>query len=232
MADTDKPCVYCSGPMFSPEDHWGMAGIAKVLEDAGYTTYLPQRDGLETGNVMGMVDSPIIGVIPAGALNKMMRFVMQAGFALDIYNVLEKCGALVFNMNGRVPDDGSIVETAAVWTAGRPLVIYKNSPVSEIGTFDNPMVTGLSSTWKYVNDVKKIPEALGEMIEKTAESPYQGDNIPAHVQKVIKFGKEVEEFLELVRVRNPKEQELFQMLKRISDWVEKLPLFREAFPHS
>ena len=39
--------IYCSGPLFCPEEQGGMAALARVLEDAGYGTFLPQRDGLE-----------------------------------------------------------------------------------------------------------------------------------------------------------------------------------------
>ena len=43
----EKNRIYCSGPLFCAEEVGGMSAIAKVLEDAGFQTFLPHRDGLE-----------------------------------------------------------------------------------------------------------------------------------------------------------------------------------------
>ena len=50
--------VYCSGPLFCPEELGVMRSIAQTLEDAGYQTFLPQRDGVEAF-VMNQVDAPL-----------------------------------------------------------------------------------------------------------------------------------------------------------------------------
>ena len=68
-------------------------------------------------------------------------------FALDMYQLLERCQALVFNLDGRTPDDGSVVETAAAFTAGKPIVIFKTTPITMLAGADNPMVEGLSTSW-------------------------------------------------------------------------------------
>ena len=59
-----------------------------------------------------MMQKPFIKEVAALVFTDVMRFVLEATFALDVYNVLKPCGALVFNMDGRVPDGGSVVETA------------------------------------------------------------------------------------------------------------------------
>ena len=139
--------VYCSGPMFSIGDKREQHAVAKSLEAAGFTTYLPQRDGIEVGRVMALVNHPFIeGRIADDIMLEVRKWV----FALDMFQLLERCQSLVFNLDGRTPDDGSVVETAAAFTAGKPLVIYKTSPITMLAGADNPMVTGLSSSWKYV----------------------------------------------------------------------------------
>ena len=40
--------VYCSGPLFSPEEVGAMQAIADQLEKKGMSTFLPHRDGLES----------------------------------------------------------------------------------------------------------------------------------------------------------------------------------------
>jgi len=39
--------MHCSGPLFCPEEVAGMNALAKVLEGAGFGTFLPHRDGVE-----------------------------------------------------------------------------------------------------------------------------------------------------------------------------------------
>ena len=53
--------VYLSGPMFSIGDQWEQTQVAKTLEDQGYQTYLPQRDGIEVGQLMALLADPNVG---------------------------------------------------------------------------------------------------------------------------------------------------------------------------
>ncbi|MGI6701189.1 MAG: hypothetical protein ACOX3U_01810 [Christensenellales bacterium] len=39
--------AYCSGPLFSPDEQREMKYISDALENSGYETFLPQRDGAE-----------------------------------------------------------------------------------------------------------------------------------------------------------------------------------------
>lgn len=40
-------------------------------------------------------------------------------FSLDVYELIERCAAIVCNLNGRVPDEGMIVETLLACAAGK-----------------------------------------------------------------------------------------------------------------
>ncbi|TGK88305.1 nucleoside 2-deoxyribosyltransferase [Leptospira bourretii] len=210
--------IYCSGPMFSPEELNTMASIAASLESAGYKTYLPQRDGIEVAKVMAMVNTPIIS---GEIFRDIMIFVQKAVFAMDVYQVVERCSATVFNMNGRPADDGSISETGISFAVGKPIVIYKNDPRTEFNGLDNPLLTGLSYNWKYVTDIAKIPTNLAEMIVKVNAA---GENLylknpPPMVKKTMEVGKEVWEILQIIRFFEHKEKDLIAILKVL---MEKL----------
>ncbi|EKJ87960.1 nucleoside 2-deoxyribosyltransferase [Leptospira meyeri] len=210
--------IYCSGPMFSPEELNTMASIAASLESAGYKTYLPQRDGIEVAKVMAMVNTPIIS---GEIFRDIMIFVQKAVFAMDVYQVVERCSATVFNMNGRPADDGSISETGISFAVGKPIVIYKNDPRTEFNGLDNPLLTGLSYNWKYVTDIAKIPTNLAEMIVKVNAA---GENLylknpPPMVKKTMEVGKEVWEILQIIRFFEHKEKDLVAILKVL---MEKL----------
>jgi nucleoside 2-deoxyribosyltransferase len=203
MPVEDKKLVYCSGPLFCPEEIGVMSNIARVLEEAGYGTFLPQRDGVEA-YVMNSVNNPFTNLF---VFDPISRFVYRATFALDIYQIIERCDYGVFNINGRVPDEGVVVELAAAFACGKPLVIYKDDRRSLAGGWDNPMLSGASCTFSVVGDIARIPRELAEVIgrlEAFGESPYKGDNIPLPVRDVVGFGRKVWRLTRMMRPLRPK----------------------------
>jgi nucleoside 2-deoxyribosyltransferase len=187
--------VYCSGPMFSVGDKREQHAIAKALEEAGFTTYLPQRDGIEVGRVMQLVNHPFL---EGWIADKVMLQVRKWVFALDMYQLLQRCQALVFNLDGRTPDDGSVVETAAAFAAGKPIVIYKTTPITMLAGADNPMVEGLSTTWSYVDGAKAVPPAITAAVASASKHPYSYAG-PSNVADLIAEGEEVWDVLEGLR---------------------------------
>jgi len=202
LARKEKKSVYCSGPLFSPEDTATMAAIARTLKKAGYAPFLPHRDGVEAF-VLNAIDNPLANLPVFAPIN---RFISRAAFALDILKVLQ-CDYFVFNMNGRVPDEGGVVETGVAFTAGKPIVIYKNDPRTAFGGTDNPMLAGISHLFGQVDDIGKIPARLEEVAERLAalgDNPYKGENMPGFVLEVTAFGRKVWHVLRLVRLVRPR----------------------------
>ncbi|HUC06219.1 MAG TPA: hypothetical protein VL961_12515 [Acidimicrobiales bacterium] len=158
--------VYVAGPMFSVADLQEQLNVATTLENAGYTTYLPQRDGIEVAAVMADVNANLN--LKPDEIADVFTFVRKIVFALDIYQLINRCGAVVFNMDGRVPDDGSVSETASGFVAGKPIVILKTTPITMLGGYDNPMVSGLTTTWTYVTQIADLPSALAARVAAVA----------------------------------------------------------------
>jgi nucleoside 2-deoxyribosyltransferase len=181
--------------MFSVGDKWEQQAVAAALESSGYTTYLPQRDGIEVGRVMQLLNHPLL----EGRLaDDIMLVVRKWVFALDMYQLLERCQSLVFNLDGRTPDDGSVVETAAAFTAGKPIVIYKTTPITMLAGADNPMVEGLSSNWAYVGEVTALSQAVAQAV--TAKQSY-AYSPPPNIAGLISEGNKVWNVLETLRTR-------------------------------
>jgi nucleoside 2-deoxyribosyltransferase len=202
--------VYCSGPMFSVGDQWEQLAIATALEAASFDTYLPQRDGIEVGRVMRLLNHPLL----EGAIaDKIMLQVRKWVFALDMYQLLDRCQSLVFNLDGRTPDDGSVVETAAAFTAGKPIVIYKSSPITMLAGADNPMVEGLSSTWSYAEDVASVAPAVEAAVKRTESYTYAP---PPNVASLIAEGEEVWEVLSDMRSMPTDPKDLIVWLEEIA----------------
>ena len=159
--------VYCSGPLFCPEELAGMSALAGVLERAGYRTFLPQRDGLER-YLLPYVDS----LLNTRALG-LRRRIDRAVFALDVFQLARRCDALVCNLNGRVPDEGAAVEAGIAFAVGTPVVLYKNDRRSVFHGGDNSMLLGLSAVAP-VTSLDALPAALAHVAsprDRTVERP-------------------------------------------------------------
>lgn len=219
--------VYCSGPMFSKADLWEQKTIATTLEGAGYTTYLPQRDGIEVARVMAMVNnSPMQGTGISADIGEIVR---KAVFALDMFQLLERCASLVFNMDGRVPDEGAVVETAASFVAGKPIVICKTTPLTIIAGNDNPMVQGLSSTWLYATTFEQIPGVLKSAVAATQKAGTYTYKPPAHVAAVVELGHAVWDFLQVIHWINATDAELLSLVEKLAGEFRGSALFTAAF---
>ena len=100
---------------------WGRRyDIAAELEAAGHQTFLPQRDGIELSEAGRELAALQMSSDDIGDL------LQRAIFCLDVYKLLGWSEAVVANINGRVPDEGTVVEAALAWHAQIPIVLYKS----------------------------------------------------------------------------------------------------------
>ena len=148
--------IYCSGPLFCAEEVGGMSAIARVLEQAGHTTFLPHRDGLEP-YVLRFGNSALPGLVPG-----LRGGVDHAIFALDVHELLARCDAVVCNLNGRVPDEGMIVEAALAHACGVPVVFYKADARAPFGGADNAMLAALAGAPE--SRLARLPERVAEVL--------------------------------------------------------------------
>ena len=180
-----KERIYCSGPLFCAEEVGGMSAIARVLEDAGFLTFLPHRDGLEA-YVMQFPNASLLSTISA-----VRTRIDYALFSLDVYELLERCSAVVCSLNGRVPDEGMIVEAALAYAVGKPLVLFKDDARAPFGGYDNSMLTSLVQG-RIVGRLSEIPAALArELSRERAPGTLSGD-----LEKAVSCGRRISAALE------------------------------------
>ncbi len=193
MNSEEKRVIYCSGPLFCPEERYGMALVAETLEASGFDTFLPQRDGLEK------IVMPLVRArrFQGGIFGKINLFVSKGIFCLDLFQIVERCHALVINMNGRVPDEGGVAEAAIAFTLGKPVILYKHDDRSAFCGHDNSMILGLSQDFTTVDDIKQIPVLLKRLLADTV-FPAQ-DTLPETLKKRVEFGREIWSSLNKVR---------------------------------
>jgi len=155
--------VYIASPLFNPGELSTNKEIAAALEASNFRTFLPQRDGILFAEWFGKIAE--LGILVDGAEyspEEAQRKTMQLIYLLDLYKSCEGCDALVFNMNGRVPDEGGVAETAMAFVNKKPLVIYKDDSRSLSFGQDNPLVVG-ATNFRITRKISDIPIRLREL---------------------------------------------------------------------
>jgi len=156
--------VYIASPLFNPSEREENEKINDVLEQAGYKTFLPQRDGFLFADLVTKIQEQ------GYSRDEVEKIALNLIALLDIYQVCEGCDATILNLNGRVPDEGAVSEGALAFRSGRPLVIYKKDARSLVNGKDNPLVVGLTG-FDVVETIADIPIKL-KQLGNSMELPY------------------------------------------------------------
>lgn len=186
MSDTK---IYCAGPLFNNKEREEMQEIADVLEANNFDVFLPHRDGFEFANLSTVIEEMTESKIPTNLL------LQKAIFTLDVYQVLSSDG-LILNMNGRVPDEGAMVEAGIAWNAGKKIVIYKNDARSLINGEDNPLLIGLSD-FITISDISNIPSCFEEIRSNKKHKTIDS----SHLEYLFDKGKSISTLTKLNDVR-------------------------------
>lgn len=181
--------VYCAGPLFNQPERDEMTAIADVLVDHGYSVFLPHRDGMEFRLIHEVLIQRGWDAQRAG------QFLHEAIFSLDVYQLAMACDAMVWNLNGRVPDEGAVSEAAIAWTLGKPLIAYHDDARSKIAGRMNPLLVGLVD-FQSVNRIGDIPAALHAEQLQTPAAPLDLDQLPAKLRLTIERGAELTKALQ------------------------------------
>ncbi|MBN2269498.1 MAG: nucleoside 2-deoxyribosyltransferase [Sedimentisphaerales bacterium] len=157
----EKACqrVYCAGPLFNPAEREEMAAIASALKDGGYSVFLPQEDGLKFAVLLPVLMDRGVSI---GEATKILNLAI---FSLDVFEIM-RCDGLLLNMNGRVPDEGAMVEAGIAWSHDKTIVIFKSDDRSLIHGTCNPLVMGLAD-FEFVGAYEEIPRAFDRRIAET-----------------------------------------------------------------
>jgi len=194
--DGQEHCVYCAGPLFNEKEREEMHLIATSLENAGYMTFLPQRDGLE---LIECIDELVkMGVAAREATQLMSRAI----FALDVFMVLRRCHVTVANLNGRVPDEGTVSEASMAWSRGKAVVGYKADARTTFAGQDNPLVAGLFG-FQFCGTIEEIPCAVESVLKRSTSRQGQREVREFEIGAHEEFGEEI--WAVIQKTRSPKD---------------------------
>lgn len=191
MDDTPKK-IYCAGPLFTAKERQEMDEVAHALEAAGFATFLPQRDGLELTKCAELLAA---GGFPQKEASALMS---RAIFALDVYQVLRGCDALVANLNGRVPDEGTVAEASMAWSRGRTVVGYKADSRTAFEGQDNPLVAGLFD-FHLCETIDEVVSAVQERVRSSRSEDEHRVVREREIESCLTLGSAIASALEKTR---------------------------------
>lgn len=187
--------VYCAGPLFNEAERLEMERIADALRAAEFDPFLPHRE-VQFSQIHPLLVQQ--GMTPQQA----GQTLHEAIFALDVYFVVQGCGSLVLNLNGRVPDEGAVAEATMAWMLGKPIVFYKADSRSLIEGRDNPIVAGQTS-FRRIDRLDQIGPALDSAIRDLQADPAATASCPAHLAATVAMGARFVEQLEAIGPTRP-----------------------------
>lgn len=127
MTMNESKKVYIAGPLFSKSELEFNLKLKEFLENVGFTTFLPQKDGYLLSDLMkngyGKEDA------------------LKLIFQKDL-NEIKNSDIVVFIMDGRVPDEGACVEIGFAFAYGKECLGLKTDSRTLIDNMDNPLIIG------------------------------------------------------------------------------------------
>ena len=142
--------IYIAGPLFSEAERQYNKYLSDFLENFGFETFLPQRDGHKFSDLLAN------GTTKTVAMNKI--------FNRDI-NELKKADVVIFVMDGRVPDEGACVEIGYAYALGKECVGLKTDPRTLMSDLDNPMIMG-ALKYRLAKNLKELEAFLIKIKEE------------------------------------------------------------------
>lgn len=141
--------IYFAGPLFCAAEREFNLKVTDMFEKAGYSVFLPQRDGILAAELEGLSDSEKVKVV----------------FKKDTDEV-KKSDILFMVLDGRVPDEGACAELGMAYAMGKVCIGFKtDARALENGLEINPLIAGCFETVISDADEEKALAALAEMID-------------------------------------------------------------------
>jgi nucleoside 2-deoxyribosyltransferase len=135
------------------------------------------------------------------------QMMSEAIFALDVFQVLHGCHAVVANLNGRVPDEGTVSEVAMAWARGKVVVGYKSDTRSVFEGQDNPLVAGLfefqlcrtfDAVVKAVSDGLRNAEGAGDVRTTREEEITTQTKLGSEIWRTLQQSRDIARVVEVL----------------------------------
>jgi len=117
--------AYIAGPLFNEAEKTLNVQVDALVRSLGIQTYLPQRDGGDSIQLIRQGEPP--------------ELVRQRLFELDVSEV-RACDLFICVLDGRVPDEGTCVELGMAYMLGKTCIGYQTDSRRFRMDFNNLMI--------------------------------------------------------------------------------------------
>ncbi|MGB3459590.1 MAG: nucleoside 2-deoxyribosyltransferase [Halobacteriota archaeon] len=148
--------LYLAGPLFSEAERQYNKYLSDFLENFGFETFLPQRDGHKLSDLLAN------GTTKSVTMNKIFNHNIKE---------LQKADVVIFVMDGRVPDEGACVEIGYAYARGKECIGLKTDSRTLMSDADNPLILG-ALKYRIAKNLKELDVFLYKIKETEEGSTY------------------------------------------------------------
>jgi len=195
--------VFIASPGYSIAEKKLNLEIDSVIKGAGFSTFLLERDCPEYGLLVAELRKREYAPDQA-------RDIASSVIGFLIYRQCYiECDVTVLNLNGRVPDEGSIIAAGISFASGKHLVTYCDDSRRLFYGIHHPLITVLTLS-EMVNRIEEIPPALRRCFESDQTSRTRIGKMAADISVQYHFSDQhqpsLSEFLDLIERRFPRQE--------------------------
>jgi nucleoside 2-deoxyribosyltransferase len=123
--------IYLAAALFSGRETWFNLKLATCLEERGYATILPQRDGFEFRNLESVLEQRV-------AREKIPDIVQSIIYLLDVGFFLPNSNVVIANLDEPL-DEGVLIEICHAQQLGIPVIGFRTDVRSPYGSPGEPL---------------------------------------------------------------------------------------------
>lgn len=172
--------LYLSGPVYNPEEVKSLKYLRDFLKNQNYAVATNESNFIENSLLHGPEKD-------SQYLQKCMT-----GFALEYYNIIS-ADICIGVLNGRVPDEATVVKMGIAFASGIPVVLYKYDCRILFPNGDNSMIQGLSGDFSHVKTLKSLKKKIEKKLRKNIEFEI---NLTGYQKQLYNLGKQIAAIVE------------------------------------
>lgn len=214
--------VYLAAPLFTQAERDEVEALAKHLNAAGLSVFIPHRDGF----LLTKLREFLIKKQKLSADDAVL-LVSRAVDALDTFMVIKGTRSLVMNANGRVPDEGAVTELAMAWMVGKPTVLYSDDVRSLTNGVMNPLLRGRAD-FVTVQRPEEIAPLLSAQLAR-AQTDLFVPLLPPGVAQRVRQGEQLWNVLKGARAARLENEDLQEVLAQAMSTIMSCAHLAVAF---
>jgi nucleoside 2-deoxyribosyltransferase len=124
--------IFSCSPLYKDEEIYVTKKFNEIINGKGYNTYSP------------FFEEKILYAMNEDKLDfEKMKTLSCLSFAIDIFYMTDMADCFIGNLNGRVPDESTIIKLGIAYIIGLAVFLYKNDSRIAFVSGDNSMILGL-----------------------------------------------------------------------------------------